>query len=392
MSAEPLAMDVVMVGCGLVGAPLALALADAGYRVLTLDKSTPEPLPEHRLDQRCTALSASTESILSHWGLWHSVSAIATPIKSVHVSQKGYFGVTRLQAEEQQVTSLGHVIENRRYQHLLTERLERSSVEQLMPARFISMASTPASCTVAYQYGEQQQSVQAKLVIAVDGVGSAVREAAGISSTQYDYDQHALLTTVQLNQSHRHVAYERFTECGPLAVLPSYEQTASVVCCLDGEQMTKVGQMDDVDLLAYLQKQFGWRLGRWEAVGQRVLLPLIRMEADCQHAGRVVLLGNALRLLHPVAGQGYNLAMRDASALLSHLDPKDPGDPALLSAFAEARQSDQQKVVQLTDTLARVFRGRQPVMGHLRALGLLGLDTVSPLRNQFAHKALGFTR
>lgn len=387
-------VDVAIVGCGLIGAPLALALANAGFKVTTIDRLVPEAPVEDPLDQRCTALSASTVALLQGLGLWEPVEKQATAIESVHISQRGYFGVTRLTAAEQQLSALGYVVENRRYQRILQQQLAQSSVTQLMPAQLNSLQVGASEARLGITAGDtgvtQTECLHAKLVVAADGLSSSVRELAGIGSTHVDYEQSALLTTVQLEQSHNNVAFERFTKDGPLALLPSYDRTASVVCCLSQAFAKEISQYSDDDVLHYLQQQFGRRLGPFVRLGSRKLIPLVRIEANRQIENRLVLLGNAARLLHPVAGQGYNLAMRDVATLISCLNINDAGTKSNLEKFASDCAKDQRQVIQLTDTLARLFRGNTSLLGHARGLGLLGLDTISPLRQQFAHRALGY--
>jgi len=380
-----------MVGCGLLGAPLAHALHSLGFSVVTLDRESVVAPPTDPLDQRCTALSTSSVATLSQWRLWELVEPIATAIDSVHVSHKGYFGATRLRASEHGVAHLGYVVENRHFQQRLQQALKFTSVQQFAPVTVTNVQSDSATAIVRFKTaGGALTTVQAKLIIAVDGVSSTVREAMGINATHVDYDQAALLTTVQLEKPHQHTAFERFTSAGPLAMLPSQNQTASVVCCVEPATAAHLKTLGIDEIMQYVQQLFGSRLGRFTAMGNPTFIPLVRIEATRQIDQRLVLLGNAARLLHPVAGQGYNLSLRDAAKLVSVMDKHDAGKASTLEEFVVARESDQQRVVQLTDTLARVFRGTFTPVGHLRALALLGLDTISPIRSRFADQAMGF--
>ena len=347
----------------------------------------------------------------------------------MHVSHRGRFGVTRLSADEQGVEALGHVIENRTVLAALDARLGASAVHRLTGARVDGVDASADEVRVRYaRTGGDDRSgraapatgpgrsatagrpgaaagdavLRARLVVGVDGVASDVRAALGIDVRRVDYRQSAVLGALALERGHEGVAHERFTDGGPLALLPRPARHVSFVECVTPAQGEALARLDEVAYLAHLQSRFGYRLGRFREVGPRNVVPLVRVEATRQIAPRAVLLGNAVRLLHPIAGQGYNLALRDAAELVERLGDGarydvrasdgplgDPGEAARLTGFAAARRADQRRVVALTDALARTFRGESRALSHLRALGLLGLDTVSPLRRRFARAAMG---
>ena len=427
--------DIIIVGASLVGAPLAHVLASQGWRVVLLDASkdvsasaplaiagtdavvssgSAEQDEQLALRQRCTALSLGTKRWFERHGLWSVVAPDAAPIHQVAVSHKGYFGATRLYAHELNEEAVGYVVNNAHLASAILMRLADSSVDHRRGARVVSVSHRDGYVQVEVADG---QPVRARLLIAADGVGSVVRESAGIGTTQVDYQQAAVLSMVRLAEPHRNVAYERFTASGPLALLPRTGHYMSVVDCIDPSEQDEVGQLDEAGYLARLQSRFGYRLGRFEAVGPRLIVPLVRIEATCQIAVRTILLGNAMRLLHPVGGQGYNLAMRDVEELTNLLSTQrrsaanaatvpgsipesaplpealpDPGDARLLSEFVAARQSDQRQIVRFTDTLARGFRGHAALPGHVRSAALLGLDVVAPLRQSFARRTMGLSR
>ena len=430
-------VDIAIVGGGLVGTPLALALDAAGWRVALIERRDGAPdVPDDPLDQRCTALSAGSVDWLDAHALWAPLAADASPIRRVHVSHRGRFGATRLTADEQGVDALGHVVENRRVLAALEGRLAASGVHRLVGRAVGSIESGAASTCVHHvpldDRGDRDRSggrsgpsgsgdasdraatLHARLVVGVDGTESAVRRSLGIGVRRHDYRQSAVLGTLRLERDHGHVAHERFTDGGPLALLPRPGGIVSFVECVTPEDGERVAALDDAAFLARLQSRFGRRLGRFVATGPRTVQALVRVEAERQVGDRAVLLGNAVRLLHPIAGQGYNLALRDVAALVEALGRRavndvpagvrvddadigvrggdgavDPGAPALLEAFAASRRADQRRVVALTDTLARTFRGHNAALSHLRALGLIGLDTVAPLRRRFARAAMG---
>lgn len=391
-------VDIIIVGAGLVGTPLACALSKQGWSVALLDQgSSGKRLPPSHggLRQRCTALSQGTKQWFERNGLWQAVQPDACPIEHVFVSHKGYFGSTRLHAHELDVEAVGYVVNNDYLASTLLATLERSSnVLCLSDAKVISVKFEHDRICV--EHGNSH--LRGSLLIAADGVSSFIRESAGIGTEQVDYNQAAVLGTLLLDGDHQFGAYERFTDTGPLALLPRPGRYMSFVDCIDAEQMTEVQAMDDADYLQRLQQRFGYRVGRFEAVGERFTTPLLRIEACRQVAQRTLLVGNAMRLLHPVGGQGYNLAMRDVAQwqrLLEegcprqHAKPVDPGNARLLDHFVKLRAVDQRRTVRFTDALARGFRGESTFPAHLRALGLIGLDTISPLRERFARMTMG---
>jgi len=391
-------VDVAIVGAGLVGAPLAAALNAAGWSVTLLDAGpgvtdTPDtPDTVDALQQRCTALSLGTKRWFTQQGLWHLIADDACAIEQVYVTHKGYFGATRLRADELNAQALGFVVNNQRFTDSVLHSLMDSSIDYRANARVSAVSDHDDHVQVHYA---DNGIVKAKLLIAADGVSSLVRESAGIQTRQIDYDQAAVLGTVQLEESHKGVAYERFTASGPLAMLPRPGPYMSFVDCIEPHEQSDIEIQSDAAYMARLQSRFGYRLGKFVAVGPRLIIPLVRLEASKQIAHRTVLLGNAVRLLHPVGGQGYNLAMRDVAELVRLLDKRhettDPGSRELLAHFVECRAADQKRTVRFTDSLARGFRGEAAVPGHVRSLGLLGLDTLTPLRKKFALSTMGLT-
>lgn len=406
-------VDIAIVGAGLVGTPLAQVLSQQGWSVALLDAAGPilsgkdsdnneltdiggedhAQKNNARLKQRCTALSLGTSQWLTSKGLWADIAADACAINQVHVSHKGHFGSTRLCAAELNADAVGYVVNNDTLTRTLQHQLKRSDVQLVNHARV--SAVTYHDETVSVHYGDNgSHQLQTKLLIAADGVSSVIRKSAGIDTRQVDYDQFAVLGTLELGGAHHHVAYERFTPSGPLALLPRPGPFMSFVDCIEPHERETVLMMGSDEYLQRLQRRFGYRLGRFKAVGPRMVTPLVRIEACEQIAERTVLLGNAMRLLHPVGGQGYNLAMRDVAELVGLLQQNmdtDPGNASLLSQFVENRRKDQNQVVTFTDVLARGFRGEASLPAHVRAFGLISLDAVSPLRQAFARRTMGLS-
>lgn len=395
-------VDIVIVGAGLVGTPLAHALAGQGWSVALLDaqSAATRQMPAHNLlEQRCTALSLGSQQWLSAQSLWPAIAADACAIRQVHVSQKGFFGVTRLKADELGVDALGYVVNNSMVSQVLQRALESTDVSFHAATR-VNAVEIENECV---RIKTDQQQFKARLLIAADGISSSIREAVGIETRQVDYEQAAVLSTLKIEKPHAHIAYERFTDSGPLALLPRPGPYMSFVDCINTEQRENLLALNDAQYLERLQCRFGHRLGRFEAIGPRFCTPLLRIEATRQVANRTVLMGNAMRLLHPVGGQGYNLALRDVASLqtvlgelsnVSGADAQtlDPGEDKVLSRFEDGRQKDQQRIVRMTDLLARGGRGQASLLAHGRALALIGLDNLSPLRKRFAQLSMGIAR
>ncbi len=389
--------DVLVIGAGLAGLPTALACAQAGWRVTLVDENNAPPkLPDNPLDQRCTAIGSASEQLLKRWGLWEFIQPNAQAIRQVHVAQQGYLGRLRLRAEECGVNALGHVIENRQWVATLTERAKQDPNITFMRAEtVVSISESNAdSLTVALKSGK---SLNTRLLIGTDGVNSCVRAQTGVAQNHVDYDQSGLMCSVRVSKPHNGVAFERFTPEGPLAFLPRPGYVMSVVWCMSPAAAERMNQASDTEILQRLEVEFGQRLGALTELGPRAVVPLIRQEATEQTGRRTVLLGNANRLLHPVAGQGFNLALRDLAGLLDEMGWRtgdkaaDPGGNELLKRFTEQRAGDQREVVWLTDALARTFRGRSSLPTHVRSLGLLALDKTTPLRRVFAQRTMGYT-
>ena len=406
--------DIVIVGAGLVGTPLSLALSRQGYSVTLIDresrhddtvvddvaKVSPGNASANPLHQQCTALSLHSQRWFAAHDLWSDLSKDATAIEQVHVSQRGYFGATRMCANDIGVDAVGYVVNNHVMLDALRQRLYASDVEHLAGTEVHRVVTGGGhgsdSVTVECKQGNTTLNVNARLLIAADGVTSTVRESLGIAQQHTDYSQVGVLGNIELSDAHRHIAYERFTDSGPLAMLPRGSHHMSFVECIAEDDRAALEALSDKAYCAHLQSRFGHRLGPIKRVGPRYFTPLVRIEATRQMAERTLLLGNAARLLHPIAGQGYNLAIRDIEGLLSLLGTrsgceltKDPGSKVLLNSFVSQRQHDQRTVVRMTDLLARSFRGSASLPSHARSLGLIGLDAFAPLRQEFARRSMG---
>lgn len=392
-------VDICIVGGGMIGGILAGVLRRLGYSVCMIESqafsagSTPE-----LIDERSVVLSYSSRILLEQMGLWDGMESMVAPIRHIHVSERGRFGATRLHAKDESVDALGYVVRNSRFMKNLYAKLHELddglTIHTSATVESIEQKADRVEFAVQSNNGSAWRG-QAKLLIAADGTLSAVRDMISVGTTSNDYNQAAIIANVRCEKDHENTAYERFTQQGPLALLPLEKRLMAMVYTVDLERMNEARGWDDEAMLGALQRRFGYRLGRFEGIGKRLAFPLSLVQSNQQSLGRVVLLGNAARTLHPVSGQGFNLALRDVALLLESLSLKgvldDPGQDACLKQFCQKRRLDQKSVVGLTDTLVKVFRGKAPVFSQLRAAGLSGLDSLPPLKHYLAQQSMGLT-
>ncbi len=390
--------NVVVAGGGMVGSSLALALAPLGLRVAIVEPVARAAAAQPSFDDRSTALSRSSQRMFEAMGLWDGIAAAATPIRRVHVSDQGRFGFSHIDAEEQGVEALGYVVINRVLGSVLQAALAGvRGLDVLCPARIqaVRLAADVTAVTVAADGGEAE--LTADLLVAADGANSAVRGMLGITAEQVAYGQRAVIGNLLPEKSLDHCAYERFTERGPLALLPAADGRAGFVWTVSESDAERVLALDDESFLRELQQQFGCRLGAFSRAGKRAAYPLVLSKAMRLTAIRAVLVGNAAHGLHPVAAQGFNLGLRDVAALCDCIadalaeggDVCAIGDPALLQRYAKWRRSDQKKLVGFTDGLVRLFGHSSPPLRALRNLGMLGFDLVPGVRSLFARHTMG---
>jgi 2-octaprenyl-6-methoxyphenol hydroxylase len=389
----PLEVDVAIVGGGMVGASLAAGLGGTGLKVLLIE-AVPFGAPaQPSFDERTTALGNASRRIFESLGVWPEVAAEAAAIRAIHVSDAGRFGAAHLSAEEQGVEALGYVVPNRRIGMALWGRLTRLPELTLrVPAEVGEVAIEPCGVRMRVASAGRSEAVSARLVVAADGAHSQIRAAAGIAAAVEDYDQVAVVANVASDTPHQGNAYERFTPAGPLAVLPLADGTLAVIWTCRSAEAPAVLALEDAAWLAALQARFGWRAGRFTRAGRRASYPLKLARAAAPVATRTVLIGNAAQALHPVAGQGFNLGLRDAAMLAEVLANAagDVGAPELLARFATWRSRDRGGVVRFTDALVKLFGDSRPGIGLLRNLGLLAFDLAPPAKSALARVSLGF--
>jgi len=389
-----LEVDVAIVGGGLVGASLAVGLAGSGVRVLLIENVAVGAATQPSFDERTTALGNVSRRIFEALGVWGEIAAEAAAIRAIHVSEAGRYGFARLRASEQGIDAFGYVVANRRIGAALWSRLTRSPQLVLRaPAAATDVEIGPQGVRFNVSDGNGvREPVSARLVVAADGAHSQIRAAAAIAASVEDYAQVALVANVAADRPHANVAYERFTPQGPLAVLPLHDGTLAVIWACRPERARELLGLEADAYLAQLQQQFGWRAGRFVRAGRRGSYPLKLTRAAATVGVRTVLIGNAAQALHPVAGQGFNLGLRDAAMLAEVIVNArgDVGAPQLLERFATWRARDRRGVVAFTDGLVRLFADQRPGVGWLRGLGLLLFDLAPPAKGALARVSAGF--
>ncbi|HAV5535761.1 FAD-dependent monooxygenase [Acinetobacter baumannii] len=396
--------QVIIVGGGMVGLSLSLMLAKANIAVKLLEAvkypnydDQNVALYHSSFDARNTALSRRSVQIYQKLGLWDALQQHATPILQVHITEQGSFGKARLIAEQEKVESFGQVIENAWLGRvLLTQVRQQPLIELIDGVQVTALTQDAEQVHIEAQRGDEVLKLESKLLIAADGRDSFCRQAIGVGVDVHDYDQVAIVTTVQTSKPHEHVGFERFSALGPLALLPlPGEYRRSVVWPVKkGTEGEWLGEENDQHFLDALQKTYGDRAGKFEKTGKRFSYPLSQVLAHKQAVGRVILMGNAAHTIHPVAGQGFNLCLRDADVLLRYLVNQlsasdDIGNPDNLLAYEQARLSDQQRVIKFCDTVVRGFSNQNPLLKLIRNTGLIAFDVIPGVKPLVANYAMG---
>lgn len=396
--------QVIIVGGGMVGLSLALMLAKASIAVKLLEAikypnyDDADLAPYHSsFDARNSALSRRSVQIYQELGLWDALQVHATPIFEVNITEQGSFGKARLKAAEEKVENFGQVIENAWLGRvLLTEVKKQPLIELIDGVQVTSLKQNKDQVYIEALRQDKYLSLQTALLIAADGRDSFCRQALGIGASEHDYDQVAIVTTVQTSKPHQHIGFERFSALGPLALLPlPGEYRRSVVWPVKkGTEHEWLGDENDQHFLDALQQTYGDRAGKFQKTGRRFSFPLSQVLAEKQAIGRVVLMGNAAHTIHPVAGQGFNLCMRDAYVLVRSLTEQlsksdDIGEPTMLLAYEQARLNDQQRVIKFCDSVVRGFSHQNPMLKLIRNTGLIAFDMIPGVKPLVANYAMG---
>jgi len=384
--------QLAIIGGGLVGASLALALQEGarqrGWQILLIEPHAPGSAFQPSYDSRCSALSYGSQRIYEHLGLWPVIAERAAPILDIHVSERGSFGATRLNAAEEGVPALGQVVENAWLGHCLWRALDSEVVQWRCPAQVTRMEPLEDGYRLTL---DDDSTLECDLAVLAEGGRTGLREQLGIEVRRTPYGQTALIANVTPGERHGGRAFERFTADGPMALLPLPENRCALIWTRESDEAERLAALPEREFLSELQRSFGYRLGSFRQVGARHLYPLTLVEATEQVRPHLVVLGNAAHSLHPIAGQGYNLSLRDAHSLAQCLldDPGTPGNFATLQRYLEQQRLDQELTVGFSDRVTRLFGKAQPLLAHSRSLGLLGLDLLPPAKSWFARQAMG---
>lgn len=401
--------DILIVGGGMVGASLAHALRAVPLRIGIIEAYPLHDDKQPSYDSRAIALSYGSKRIFDTLGVWQAmVAETVTPITRIHVSDKGHFGAVRMDAEEEGVEALGYVAEAAVIGRALASDLAAlPNVELLCPAILTDVQIDDEQARVTVEQGGVLRDLTAKLVVAADGGRSTVRQLLGGKSFRLGYGQTAVIANVITEREHGGIAYERFTESGPLALLPNNapswmageapgEQRWSLVWTVRNDKVEEHLQLSDALFIARLQKRLGRRAGRILSVTPRHAYPL-GLEYVRDHVRpRLAFIGNAAHLIHPVAGQGFNLGLRDVAVLAEVLaqavaEGRDPGLLATLQDYAQWRRPDYLRVMGMTDGLARLFSNDFKPLVVARNLGMVAMDLLPPARRLLTHQAMGMT-
>ena len=327
-------------------------------------------------------------------GVWDSLAKRVEAIREIHVSDRGHPGAARIEAAAERVPALGYVVENAWLGDVLLGALDNEVVHWLAPARVLKAHAEAGGYRLEIEADDATSEMHTDLLVIADGGRSTLLDQLGIHRKVQPYSQAALIANVSSAAGHASVAYERFTATGPLALLPLSGNRSALVWTLPEEQAADVANLPAAQFLERLQEAFGFRMGALTEVGERACYPLKLIEAEEQVRSALVVLGNAAHSLHPIAGQGFNLSLRDTQALAETLIQagragRAPGELAVLQGYLDAQRSDQLLTTAFSDRLTRLFSNRQPFMTFGRNLGLLGLDVLPPAKRLFARQAMG---
>jgi 2-octaprenyl-6-methoxyphenol hydroxylase len=383
--------DVLIVGGGLVGASLAIALDRSGLSVALAESAAPRVDAQPSYDERNLALARASVNALTALGVWAPLSGSAAPIRKIHISRQGEFGAVRLDAKLHDLDAFGAVVPARELGNALLRRLDAcAQLQRFAPATVKSIGVDANHATARLHTIDGEHTINARLLVGADGTNSLVREALGIGVDRFDYEQTAFVFTVTTERA-MDSAYERFTATGPTALLPLGERRGGVVLTVPSDDAERVANLDDAGFLDLLHSRFGWKLGRFSRPGKRVSYPLRRVCAQRLTSTRAVLVGNAAQTLHPIAAQGFNLGLRDALTLAERVQrADDPGSATLLADYAQTRSADRDGTIAMSDGLARWTRDESLPLTLARSFGMIALDRIAPLQSILIDRGMGF--
>ena len=387
--------DLIIVGGGMVGASLARALSGSGLEIAVVEAWSLDSQQQPSYDDRAIALAYGTRQILQGVGVWDSLQSNVEPIRHIHVSDKGHFGFTRLDHKDHGVDALGYVATGHALGRVLLQGLEDlPGITLFCPAQMDSFEIADDIARVQLSIAGEKHALTARLLVAADGTRSVIRETLGIEVREWGYGQTALISNLTPSAEPSGVAYERFTDAGPMAMLPLTEGRYGMVWTLADEDVDEAMAMGDTQFLSQVQQRFGNRLGIFEKAGERSCYPLKLLQAKEHVRPRVALIGNAAHAIHPITGQGFNLGIRDVAVLADLLAEaakagSDIGDMQVLERYAAWRRRDQQAVALMTDGLVRLFTNPLLPVRVARNMGMLALDLVPSVKQMVTRQFMG---
>lgn len=389
-------MSVIIVGGGMAGATLALAISTltrGRLPVSLIEAVAPDSTAHPGFDARAIALAKGTCQQLDRIGIWPAIAGCATAIKTVHVSDRGHAGFVTLEAEDFQIDALGHVVELHDIGLRLFDLLRKApGVTLHCPQRVASFSRNEHRVNVVLDNGVE---LQGNVLVAADGTRSKLAAQCGVTWQPQSYQQIAVIANVTTSEPHNGRAFERFTEHGPIAMLPMSDGRCSLVWCHALEARAEVESWSEAEFCQQLQRAFGWRLGRITHAGARHHYPLALTTASQTVSHRLALVGNAAQTLHPIAGQGFNLGLRDVMSLAeglaqAHATGTDVGSFPVLAAWQQRRAADKAATIGVTDGLVQLFANRWAPLIAGRNLGLMAMEHFTPARDVLAQRTLGW--
>ena len=389
--------DIVIAGGGMVGASLAIALAETGLSIAVIEPVLADAEQQPSYDDRGIGLSLSSKRIFQGLGVWSEVVGAANPIRHIHVSDRGHFGKVRMHAEQLGLESLGHVVIARELGKVLRQKIKKqANVDFICPARVESFSQTGDGVECQLESQGDPASLRCSLLVAADGTDSGVRQQLDIVTKEHDYRQSLIVSNISSKNPHNDTAYERFTEDGPLALLPLQSNRYVLVFSCPGEMTQHYLALSDEDFLDEVRQRMGRRIGQVFRLGKRRAYPVKSVMADQQLIGRVLLLGNAAHTIHPNGAQGFNLCLRDVACLAEKLaeagrQKLDPGNAMLLGEYLQERKTDQRRVSAQSHNISRWFYNRNSGLSLVRNLALTLLDLTPPARQELMRRGMGIS-
>ncbi|OEF27771.1 2-octaprenyl-6-methoxyphenyl hydroxylase [Vibrio rumoiensis] len=388
--------DVAIIGAGMAGATLALAihqLCEGKLKIAVVEANQMDGSALHPgFDSRAIALSFGTSNILKQLNLWPDFLPFLTPITDIEVSDKGHCGLADIKAESQGVEALGYVVELENVGRIYQQKLMQCpSIDYFCPNTIKTIKRTLDDVVVTL---DDDSQFSAKLLVAADGALSESCQQLGIPLTEIDFEQFAVIVNVSTEQLPQGRAFERFTSSGPLAFLPMSEGRSSVVWCVSEQRSRQLMATSDHEIITQLQQDFGWRLGKITRVGARGCYPLLLRYRESVVSHRSVVIGNAAQTLHPIAGQGFNLGIRDVISLAEEIQKAhkvcgDIGDYSVLSQYRQRRDHDRNSTMSLTSSLVNCFSNDLLAMRIGRNLGLLAMNYLPYIKQPIVKQTMG---